>query len=145
VTSVANSANANDSWSYQYDGLSQLIAATNVGNAANNQAYTYDTVGNMLSQSGVGASTYPAAGQPRPHAPLAVGGQAMTYDAFFGWPSSGRTGNLLSGRCRRFSIAPLIHVFADRRSDDQGACLGWREPPDRDHGERRQRDVHLCS
>src|SRR5690606_20617783 len=49
---------------------------------------THDDAGNMLTNSGVGAYTYPAAGQPRPHAVLTAGSDTYTYDA---------VGNMLSG------------------------------------------------
>jgi hypothetical protein len=35
----------------------------------------------MLTNSGVGAYTYPAAGQPRPHAVTAAGASSYSYDA----------------------------------------------------------------
>jgi YD repeat-containing protein len=77
ITGVTSSE-AGSSWTYGYDALDQLTQATNTGNAGLSQTFAYDSVGNMLSQTGVGSYAYPAAGQPRPHAPSTVGGQAFT-------------------------------------------------------------------
>jgi RHS repeat-associated protein len=56
------------------------------------ETYAYDRLGNLRVKAGVGYE-YPAARQPRPHAPIRVGGQPYAYDA---------NGNLTSGGGRTF-------------------------------------------
>ena len=65
--------------------------ATNLGDSALTQSYTYDSVGNMTYNSKVGTYLYPAPGAARPHTPINVAGQPLTYDA---------NGNMISGRGR---------------------------------------------
>ncbi|WP_256374269.1 MULTISPECIES: RHS repeat domain-containing protein [unclassified Chelatococcus] len=93
ILSVANPV-AEESWSYAYDELDQLLSATNSGNAALNQSFTYDDAFNMTSNSAVGSYVYPATGSPRPHAPTLVAGKRYLYDA---------TGNVLSDGTRTFT------------------------------------------
>jgi RHS repeat-associated protein len=56
------------------------------------ETYACDRLGNLRVKAGVGYE-YPAARQPRPHAPIRVGGQPYAYDA---------NGNLTSGGGRTF-------------------------------------------
>ena len=85
---------AEESWSYAYDELDQLLSASNSGNASLNQSFTYDDAFNMTSNSAVGSYVYPATGSPRPHAPTLVGGKRYLYDA---------VGNVLSDGTRTFT------------------------------------------
>jgi RHS repeat-associated protein len=81
--------------SFQYDGLDRLTAATGPylpAFAATTLRYGYDPIGNLRCKDATSAAptctpgalgrsfTYPAAGAPRPHAPLSVtaGGQTLT-------------------------------------------------------------------
>ncbi|MDW8215268.1 MAG: hypothetical protein RMJ55_17070 [Roseiflexaceae bacterium] len=57
------------------------------------ETYDYDLLGNLRVKAGV-TYDYPAAGQPRPHAPIRVGGQPDAYDA---------NGNLVSGGGRTYT------------------------------------------
>ena len=82
-----------ENWSYTYNDLDWLLQANN-GSAGLNQSFTYDAAGNMLTNSQVGSYTYPAVGQPRPHAPSHVAGLSYNYDA---------NGNLLSGPGRTYT------------------------------------------
>ena len=72
---------ANESWSYSYDDLYRLTQATSTTNPTESQAWAYDEIGRITSNSRVGSYTYPAIGQPRPHAPLTAGSNNYSYDA----------------------------------------------------------------
>ena len=61
---------------FAYDHLDRLTSAVS---ALLNETYSYTKIGTFVTKAGV-AYSYPAAGQPRPHAPTAVGGNAYTYD-----------------------------------------------------------------
>jgi RHS repeat-associated protein len=89
-TTQVTSPNAAESWSYTYDALGRLVSATSPSPGLD-QSFQYDAAGNMVYNSRVGALTYPLPGAPRPHAPSAVNGDPMAYDA---------NGNLLAGRGR---------------------------------------------
>lgn len=80
-----------ENWTYTYDGLDRLLSAANASTPASSRTFTYDDAGNLLTNSGVGTYTYPAAGQPRPHAVLSAGGNNYTYDG---------VGNMLTGAGR---------------------------------------------
>ncbi|BAM86886.1 exported hypothetical protein [Bradyrhizobium oligotrophicum S58] len=78
--------NTNVSESFAYDALSRLTTSTtNVNTAPLVKTFAYSPIGNILSKSDVGTYTYPAAGQPRPHAVTAVSGGTISatfiYDA----------------------------------------------------------------
>ena len=77
VTSPAT----DESWDYVYDDLYRLRRATNPTKPAESQRFDFDDIDRMTFNSRVGEYEYPAVGQPRPHAPKAVAGQASTYDA----------------------------------------------------------------
>jgi RHS repeat-associated protein len=77
-----------ESWTYQYDDLYRLTQATNITHGAENQSFVYDSIGRITYNSRVGNYSYPAGGQPRPHAPTVAGGSAYTYDG---------NGNLVTG------------------------------------------------
>jgi RHS repeat-associated protein len=81
-----------EAWTYGYDDLYHLTSATDGNTPANSQTWQYDSVDRILANSRVpGTYAYPAAGQPRPHAPLTVSGVTYTYDP---------NGNLTSGNGR---------------------------------------------
>ncbi len=82
-----------EGWTYDYDDLYRLTSATNATYPAGSQTLQYDEIGRITYNSRAGgAYTYPAVGQPRPHAPLTVnGGPTFVYDA---------NGNLTSGEGR---------------------------------------------
>lgn len=94
ITSVATTGSApsvpSENWTYTYDSLDRLRFADNSDNTRD-QTFTYDNAGRLASATGVGAYTYPAANAPRPHAPITINGQALSWDA---------TGNLTMGRGR---------------------------------------------
>ncbi len=72
---------AADSWAYGYDGFDRLKQATNLGNAALSESFNYTPNGNLLTRSRLASAfTYPAGGQPRPHAPNALGAASISYD-----------------------------------------------------------------
>jgi RHS repeat-associated protein len=80
---------ASQTHTYGYDHLDRLTAWSVTGSNPTSESYSYDTIGNITAKTGIaGGYTYPAAGQARPHAPTAVGGQSYSYDA---------NGNLTSG------------------------------------------------
>ena len=71
-----------ESWTYTYNDRDELVTATNQGDASLTESFTYDDGGNLLTRSRLtGAFTYPAGTATRPHAPLTLGTNAMTYDA----------------------------------------------------------------
>jgi RHS repeat-associated protein len=80
-------ATANQNHTYTYDHLDRLTTWSVTGANPTSENYSYDTIGNITSKAGA-SYTYPAGGQPRPHAPTVVGGQSYSYDP---------NGNLLSG------------------------------------------------
>jgi YD repeat-containing protein len=88
---------SNPGWgtqTYSYDHRDRLVGAVSPTAVTFNETYTYDVLGNLTSKTGVGSYSYPAAGQPRPHAPTSVNGQPYSYDA---------NGNLLSGGGRTYA------------------------------------------
>jgi len=66
-----------EGWTFGYDDLDRLIAATNTSNPAANQTFSYDAIGNVTSNSRVGAYTYGV----RPHAVTRAGVNTYAYDA----------------------------------------------------------------
>ncbi|HEY3359939.1 MAG TPA: FG-GAP-like repeat-containing protein, partial [Polyangia bacterium] len=88
---------AQEGWTYGYDDLHRLTAATNASGPADDQTFAYDPTGNITSNSRVGAYTYAAAGTARPHAVTQAGSNAYAYDA---------NGNLLTGAGRTITWDP---------------------------------------
>jgi RHS repeat-associated protein len=78
TASINNGAGA-ETWTYTYDWMFRLTGAAST-NAAHNETFIYDVAGRMMSGPN-GAYTYPAATDPRPHAPKRVGSQNYTWDA----------------------------------------------------------------
>jgi RHS repeat-associated protein len=72
---------AMENWQYAYDDFDRLMQATNTGYTPLSQTFTYDSIGNMTSNSRLGSYTYPAPGQPRPHAVTQAGSSSYAYDA----------------------------------------------------------------
>lgn len=81
VTSRLNSVVATDAWTFGYDDLRRMNAATATGNSAWNQSFAYDALGRITSQTGTGTYTYFAAGAGPLHGPASVNGVPVTYDA----------------------------------------------------------------
>jgi RHS repeat-associated protein len=82
---------------FGYDDLDRLVSAkAEQGRPESNYDYTggngysYNEIGNLVSKEGVGY-TYPAPGQPHPHAVTTAGGSSYTYD---------NDGNMTSGAGR---------------------------------------------
>ena len=69
---------ANLSETFTYDPLNRLLTATVASSVAPAKAFSYDAIGNMLSKSDVGTYTYPAPGQPKPHAVMSVEGSTVS-------------------------------------------------------------------
>ena len=80
ITASASDVAA-ENWNYGYDNFDRLTAATNTVNAALTQSFTYDAVDNITWNSLKGTYTYPAPGQPHPHAVLQAPSLVYTYDA----------------------------------------------------------------
>ncbi|WP_246741468.1 RHS repeat-associated core domain-containing protein [Bradyrhizobium aeschynomenes] len=78
-------ANTNLSETFAYDALSRLTSSTtNVDTTPLVKTFSYSPIGNILTKSDVGSYTYPAAGQPRPHAVTGIAGTIIAsfiYDA----------------------------------------------------------------
>lgn len=133
VTKIADQATAAgvtpDTQCFEYDGLRRLTQAwtpgsggcttdpsvSGLGGAAPYwQSWTFDEVGNRLTQTDhavggdtVATYTYPAAGQPRPHAPTQVttSGPSGSGSRSFGYDAAGNT--------------------TTREHDDVEQSLGW--------------------
>jgi YD repeat-containing protein len=84
ITSITSPDPAR-SWLYGYDGLDRLILADNGNGTVEDRSFAYDAVDNVIFNSALCAANpnliYPAAGQPRPHAPTSICGSPVSYDA----------------------------------------------------------------
>ncbi len=81
ITAITGLTNT-DSWTYTYDDRDRLISADNLGDNTLDETFTYSNTGNLLSRTRLaGTFIYPAGTAPRPHAPTALGAQAISYDA----------------------------------------------------------------
>jgi RHS repeat-associated protein len=69
-----------ESWSYGYDDFDRLTLANNTGGPLD-QSFAYNAIGNMTYNSALGNYTYPAPGQPHPHAVTQYGTTSLAYDA----------------------------------------------------------------
>jgi RHS repeat-associated protein len=82
VTSRSD-ANHGVTESFTYDNLNRLTTATISADIS--KSFSYNAIGNLLSKSDVGTYSYPAPGQPRPHAVSAISGSLInttfSYDA----------------------------------------------------------------
>jgi RHS repeat-associated protein len=99
VTNATVATHTEEDWVYDYDDFGQLVIADNVGASAQGRSYRYDFAGNMICNSGIDSSipaanrktycagtsniAYPTQGASavRPHAPTAIVGQNVAYDA----------------------------------------------------------------
>jgi RHS repeat-associated protein len=85
--SAKTSSDATDQWTYGYDNLGRLTAATNTTNTAYSSTYAYDQIGRIISDAGAGAGlgtrTYPTVGTGHTHAPstATAGTVSYIYDA----------------------------------------------------------------
>jgi RHS repeat-associated protein len=85
----AGVADPERTWVYSYDSLQRLAGASKNGTwAAGSSYYVYDAANNITYNSDLCPNAtaspnivYPAAGQPRPHAPSSICGTPVTYDA----------------------------------------------------------------
>jgi RHS repeat-associated protein len=92
---------ADETWTYGYDSAGFLTSAVS-SNASHSQSWTYDDTGNILTATrpeggGTWSYGYNSAhgpGSVRPHAVVAAGSTAYTYDA---------AGNMLTGAGRTFT------------------------------------------
>jgi len=69
---------------YTFDHLDRLLNAS----APAGESFAYNQIGNISTKNGV-ALSYPAAGQPRPHAVTSFNGTNYTYDATGSLPGRG--------------------------------------------------------
>src|ERR1043166_5091160 len=97
--------NSNISETFAYDTLNRLTSATvNLSPTPLVKNFTYDSIGNLLTKSDVGSYSYPAPGQPRPHAVLSVAGD--TVSATFSYDANGnQTGATGIGRTTTYNAA----------------------------------------
>jgi RHS repeat-associated protein len=80
VGNVLTLTDGGQATTFVYDELDRLLSASGVYTAS----YSYDAIGNLLTKTEGPVTrnlTYPSPGQPRPHAPAQVDGQAYGYDA----------------------------------------------------------------
>jgi RHS repeat-associated protein len=75
VTAVNDLVNG-ENVSFTHDDLDRLLSA----GAPLSETYQYNTIGNLTSKNGL-ALSYPAPGQPRPHAVTSFNGTSYAYDA----------------------------------------------------------------
>jgi RHS repeat-associated protein len=83
---------------FTYDSLNRLTSSSvNLSPTPLVKNFTYDSIGNLLTKTDVGSYSYPAPGQPRPHAVLSVSGD--TVSATFSYDANGnQTGTTGIGR-----------------------------------------------
>jgi hypothetical protein len=98
--------------SFRIPSLNRLLTSSvNISPTPLSKTFSYDPIGNLLSKSDVGAYTYPAAGQPLPHAVMSVSGSTVsatfTYDA---------DGNQTAGLCRDWRPPPARRRLRCRAS-----------------------------
>ncbi len=77
---IAAAGEPDESYTYTYNPLDELLTADRADVAGIEKTFTYDASGNgnMLSQTGIGAYAYPAATAARPHGVLLAGGKTFT-------------------------------------------------------------------
>lgn len=110
IESVA-SAKPMESWSDAYDDLNRLLTATNADTPGLNQTFQYDELGNILYNSQIGTYTYPAAGNPRPHAVSAAGTRSYAYNAAGQMTSRNGTVIQWNGDGKPSSIGNVAFVY----------------------------------
>ncbi|MDF2373703.1 MAG: hypothetical protein P1V21_23235, partial [Rhizobiaceae bacterium] len=72
---------AAESWTYSYNDRDELITATNQGDTSLSESFAHDAGGNLLGRTRLaGSFIYPAGTGTRPHAPLMLGANALSYD-----------------------------------------------------------------
>jgi RHS repeat-associated protein len=84
VLGRTSTVDARDAWAFAYDPLGRLTGADNTADNTLDEAFTYDAIGNRLTARRGGATTaylYPGAGGAPAHAPAAIDGAAVRYDA----------------------------------------------------------------
>jgi len=110
VTAVTD-GRLSESIAFSYDFADRLLTA----GAPLNESFTYDPLtGNMLTKDGVGR-TFATAGEPRPHAPVAVGSQTYQYDG-----GGTGNGNLTSAEGRSYYYDAENRLY---RVDQSGSQL----------------------
>ncbi|ARQ02524.1 hypothetical protein [Pseudorhodoplanes sinuspersici] len=92
--------------SFRYDALNRLTSATVGMNPA--KTFTYNAIGNLLSKSDVGTYSYPAPGQPRPHAVTGISGGALTTTFTYDQNGNVTSGAGLSYEYRSFDMPTYI-------------------------------------
>ncbi|HXY99370.1 MAG TPA: RHS repeat-associated core domain-containing protein [Stellaceae bacterium] len=77
--------------SLTYDSLDRLTQATITGSPANPpvKTFAYDMLGDITAKPEAGTYTYPAPGQPRPHAVTSISGGTVTIASTFGYDANG--------------------------------------------------------
>jgi RHS repeat-associated protein len=84
ILTRTSAVTARDAWQFSYDALGRLTVANNTVDNSLDETFGYDALGDRLSAQRGGVTTtyqYPVGGAPRPHAPTAIGGVAVRYDA----------------------------------------------------------------
>lgn len=79
ITGISDTVKVTNTQTFGYDSLHRLTSASSLSAPSFSRAYTYDAIGNMLTGEDR-TFTYPAAGSPRPHAPLYNDISNYTYD-----------------------------------------------------------------
>jgi RHS repeat-associated protein len=104
--------NTGVSETFTYDSLNRLTSSSvNLSPTPLVKNFTYDSIGNLLTKSDVGSYSYPAPGQPRPHAVLSVSGD--TVSATFSYDANGnQTGATGIGRTTTYNASNKTATIA---------------------------------
>src|SRR5215208_5603507 len=109
----------------------RLLLADNQGDDLLDQSWSYDLAGNMRSNSAVGAYDYPAqgAGAVRPHTPISINGEGLSYDGNGNLTSRGARSYVYDGESRLTSVDSTVFFAYGpdgeriRKSDGFGSTL----------------------
>src|SRR5215208_6264149 len=109
----------------------RLLLADNQGDDLLDQSWSYDLAGNMLTNSAVGAYQYPmqGAGAVRPHTPVSINGEALSYDGNGNLTSRGARSYVYDGESRLTSVDSTVFFAYGpdgeriRKSDGFGSTL----------------------
>lgn len=117
-------------WDYEYDGFGRILK-TKFANDANHscsETFSYANNDNLLTRSRLtGSCVYPAATAARPHTPLSLNGEALTYDAN-GNLTNDRRGTVTTVDDRVFTYDVANRVYSVKTGDS--ATLNLRYGPD---------------
>jgi hypothetical protein len=121
VLAVIKTSPRRQSWVCAFDDLDRLLQ-DNHRRWQHGSAWSYDLAGNMLANSGLGAYAYPTQGPGavRPHTPISINGEGVSYDASgnllsrgaksYAYDGENRLANGQPGGGREYSTNDKVHV-----------------------------------